>query len=132
MRNAFSFVEVLVSVMVLAFLGTALIKFNSFNKRSMERNILSQELILLSSPILSQKKLDNEKEIDLLSITAFKNLTNEDRDFLQSIKLSIDKEIEDKIFLADDGKEKLYLEYGDLKVKYKDYTQNFLWMGKSK
>jgi hypothetical protein len=118
--------------MVLAFLGTALIKFNSFNKRSMERNILSQELILLSSPILSQKKLDNEKEIDLLSITAFKNLTNEDRDFLQSIKLSIDKEIEDKIFLADDGKEKLYLEYGDLKVKYKDYTQNFLWMGKSK
>lgn len=118
--------------MVLAFLGTALIKFNSFNKRSMERNIFSQEIILLSSPILSQKKLDNEKEVDLLSITAFKNLTNEDREFLKSITLSINKEIEDKIFLADDGNEKLYLEYGDLKVKYNNFTQNFLWMEKSK
>jgi len=132
MRNAFSFVEVLISIMVLAYLGTALIKFNSFNKRAMESTIHSQAIILLSSPVLSQKKLDNKKEVDLLSITAFKNLTDEDRKFLKSIKLSINKETEDKIFLADDGKEKLYLEYGDLKVKYKDYTQNYLWMGKSK
>ncbi|WP_373035043.1 hypothetical protein [Sulfurimonas sp.] len=132
MRNAFSFIEVLISVMVLAFLGTALIKFNSFNKRAMERNIHSQEIILLSSAILSRENLDNEKEMDLLSLTEFKNLTNEDREFLKSITLSINKEIEDKIFLADDGNEKLYLEYGDLKVKYKDYTQNFLWMGKAK
>ena len=132
MRSAFSFIEVLVSVMVLAFLGTALIKFNSFNKRAMERNILSQKTILLSSAILSQKKLDNKKEVDLLSITTFKNLSNKDREFLKSITLSIDKEIEDKMFLASDGKKDLYLEYGNLKVKYKNYTQNFLWMGKSK
>jgi len=131
-RSAFSFIEVLVSVMVLAFLGTALIKFNSFNKRAMERNILSQKTILLSSAILSQKKLDNKKEVDLLSITTFKNLSNKDREFLKSITLSIDKEIEDKMFLASDGKKDLYLEYGNLKVKYKNYTQNFLWMGKSK
>ena len=132
MRSGFSFIEVLISIMVLAFLGTALIKFNSFNKRAMEHNIHSQEIILLSSSILSQKKLDNKKEVDLLSMTTFKNLTDKDRKFLKSIKLSIDKKLEDKIFLANDGKEKLYLEYGDLKVKYKDYTQNFLWMGKSK
>jgi len=110
-RSAFSFIEVLVSVMVLAFLGTALIKFNSFNKRAMERNILSQKTILLSSAILSQKKLDNKKEVDLLSITTFKNLSNKDREFLKSITLSIDKEIEDKMFLASDGKKDLYLEY---------------------
>ena len=132
MRKAFSFVEVLISVAILAFLGTALIKFNSFNKRTMERNILSQENILLSSSLIFEKEVENNKEIELFDLTSFTNLTDEDRNFLESIVLIADREIEDKIFLEDDGEENLYLEYGDLHVKYKENTQTFLWMQKSK
>ncbi len=43
MRNAFSFVEVLVSIAILSFMGLALIKFNAFNRSAMERNIVKQE-----------------------------------------------------------------------------------------
>jgi len=132
MKKAFSFIEVLISIMVLAFLGTALIKFNSFNKRAMEHTIHTQEILLLSSAIVSQKKLDNNKKVTLFSITKFTNLTDEDRKFLKSIKLSIDKQTEEKLFLGDDGDKKLYLEYGDLKVSYKNYRQNYLWMEKAK
>lgn len=132
MRGGFSFLEVLVSIAILSFLGTALIKFNSFNKRAMERNILSQRNILLSSPLIFKRVIKKKKKVTLFTLTHFTNLTDADRKFLKSIVLVADKEVEDKIFLDDTGSEKLYLEYGNLYVKYKENTQTYLWMQKSK
>ena len=128
MRKGFSFVEVLISIAILSFLGLALIKFNSFNKRAMEYNILKQEAVLLSSVMLYESKIDNDKEVELLSLIKFKNLNDEDKKFLRSIILSRNEQEVDKLFLANDGEENLYIIYNDLDIKYKDYTQRYLYI----
>ena len=128
MKKAFSFVEVLISVVILAFLGTAMLKFNSFNKRAMEKNILMQDHLMLSSSLIYKKDVDNNKKITLLELTSFVNLHDDDRKFLKSIELSATRDISDKLFLYNDGKNDSYMEYGDLKIKYKNQTINYLWM----
>ena len=132
MRGGFSYVEVLISVAILAFLGVALLKFNSFNARAMEKNILTQENTLLSSGLLFEKKSKEKKDIRLFDVMKFAKLKDEDRKFLQSIVMNVSSTTEDKIFLGNDGKKELYLEYGTTKVKYKDFTQNYLWLQKAK
>ncbi len=128
MKKAFSFVEVLISVVILAFLGTAMLKFNSFNKRAMEKNILMQDHLMLSSSFIYKKDIDNNKKINLLELTSFVNLHDDDRKFLKSIELTAQRDITDKLFLYNDGKDDSYMEYGDLKIKYKKQTINYLWM----
>ncbi|MDF1875397.1 prepilin-type N-terminal cleavage/methylation domain-containing protein [Sulfurimonas sp. SAG-AH-194-I05] len=156
MRKGFSFIEVLVSVAILSFMGVALIKFNSFNKRAMERNIIKQESILLTGAILYDTKLriNDEKDIELLELVKFQNLDDKDRDFLRSIELHISKNLEDRLILGGSAGEdftqnedlssesqlviddevsatdELNIEYGSLKVTYKEYTQNYLWAQK--
>ncbi len=128
MRKGFSFVEVLVSIVILAFLGTALIKFNSFNKRAMERAITMQENTLLSSSILFQETIDDGKEIELFDLTDFNNLDDDYIKFLKSIRLKATLEIEDKIFIGNDGEENQFMEYGDIIVQRGDFKQNYLWI----
>ena len=130
MRKAFSFIEVLVSIAILSFMGVALIKFNSFNKRSMEKSIITQESVLISSSMLFERKIDNNKEVELFDLVKFKSLDDEDRKFLKSIKLKQDREIEDKLFLGSTEKENLYVEYGGLNIEYKGHKQNYLWLQK--
>ena len=132
MRGGFSFVEVLISVMILALLGTALIKFNSFNKRAMEKNILSQENILLSSAIMFEDEIDNDKEIELFELVEFEQLHDDDMKFLKSIMLKANKEIEDKIFLPGLDDDRAALEYGEFGITYKDNTQKYLWIQREK
>lgn len=134
MRNGFSFVEVLVSIMILALLGTALIKFNSFNKRVMEKNISSQENLLLSSAFMFLQEIENDKEIELYELVKFDKLDDEDMKFLKSIKLKATKEIEDEIFLPsmDEGGDGESLEFGEFSITYKDNTQKYLWVEKEK
>ena len=132
MRNGFSFVEVLVSVAILSFMGLTLIKFNSFNKRAMERNIIKQENILLSSAMLFEKETQNNKKIKLFDITSFTKLHDDDRKFLKSIELDAIKTLDDKLILGSTDEEELNIEYGSLKIRYKDYTQNYLWAQKEK
>lgn len=132
MRGGFSFVEVLVSVMILALLGSALIKFNSFNKRAMENNILSQENLLLSSAFMFEDEIDNDKEIELFELVKFESLDDEDMKFLKSVKLKANREIEDKIFLPGIDEDQGDLEYGEFSITYKDNTQKYLWIQKEK
>lgn len=132
MRSAFSYVEVLISVAILAFLGTALIKFNAFNKRAMEKNIRSQEILLLSSGFLFEKKTEGKKDMILFDLVKFTKLEDDDKKFLESVTMKVSSKPEDTIFLGSDGKEDLYLEYGNLKIEYKDFTQNYLWLQKAK
>ncbi len=132
MREAFSFIEVIISVVILAFLGTAMLNFNSFNKRAMEKNIMMQDSILLTSSLIFVDKIDNDKEVSLLELTSFKKLNDEDKKFLNSIEMSLEKEVIDKQFLYNDGNNSIYMDYGDLSIKYNDYTINYLWMQRAK
>jgi len=130
MRNAFSFVEVLASLAILSFMGMALIKFNAFNKRAMERNLLKQESILLTNGILYEKEIDNDKVIELFDLYKFNKLHDDDREFLQSIELKASKEIDDRLYLANTSEEELSIEYGTLSISFKEITLNYLWAQK--
>jgi len=131
-RGAFSYIEVLIAVAILAFLGVALLKFNSFNARAMERNIHSQENLLLSSGLLFEKKSIEKKDIRLFDVVKFSKLKDNDRKFLQSIMIHVSSKPDDKIFLGNDGKKNLYLEYGNMRVQYKTFVENYLWLQKAK
>ncbi|MEA1956665.1 MAG: type II secretion system protein [Campylobacterota bacterium] len=136
MRNGFSFIEVLVSIVILATLGSALLKFNSFNKRAMEKNILSQENIFLSSSVLYikdiDKKITTDKEEELYDLISFEKLSDKDRKFLKSITVSISVDTEDKVFLLNDGKENKYIEYGNIRIKQNENKLSYLWLKDSK
>ncbi|WP_455756681.1 type II secretion system protein [Sulfurimonas sp.] len=130
MRNGFSFVEVLVSVAILSFMGLGLLKFNAFNKRAMERNILKQENILITNSMLFEKEIEDGRTIELKDIMSFTNLNDDDRIFLESIELRANKTLEDKLVLGYTGEEELSIEYGYIALTYKDFTQNYIWAQK--
>lgn len=156
MRNGFSFVEVLASIAILSFMGLALLKFNAFNKRAMERNIIKQENTLLTSAVLYEKdiNINDNKDIELLELVTFNKLHDKDRDFLRSVELNIVKNLEESLMLGgiapmdlstdsdlnmqEQGiveeelsqTDELNIEYGTLEVTYKEYTQHYLWAQK--
>jgi len=136
MRKAFSFVEVLISVVVLAMLGMTILRFNSFNKRAMERNLIFNKNILLSSPLIYLPKIDTYKDQDklysLADYTHFAKLNDNDRKFLESIKFKIVSKKEDKVYLYSDTGGDHFIDYGNLYLNYDGAKSNFLWIKRSK
>ncbi|MBL0707963.1 MAG: hypothetical protein JJW00_02850 [Sulfurimonas sp.] len=132
MRNAFSFVEVIVSIAILSYMGLALLKFNAFNRHAMERNIIKQKNILLTSSILFEKDMDKHDKGTLFELTTFVKLHDDDTAFLKSIKLESVKTLDDKLILGNTGKEEFSMEYGMISVVYEDSKQNYLWVQKGK
>ncbi len=121
MKSAFSFIEVIISVVILSYLGVAILNFNSFNKNAMFKNIKKQNTLLLTSPILTLKdKIDNAKVYKLNNLVTFKNLSDEDRNFLKSIEIKAKKRLKDKLFLYNDGKKDFFVEYGSFSISYKE------------
>ncbi len=121
MKGAFSFIEVIISVMILSYLGVAVLNFNSFNKSAMFHNIEKQNSLLISSAMLhNNTKIENGKTYSLNDIVTFKKLSDEDRKFLKDIKLQVDKKVDEKLFLYNDGKKDFFIEYGDINIKYKE------------
>jgi len=120
-KSAFSFIEVIISVVILSYLGVAILNFNSFNKNAMFKNIKKQNTLLLTSPILTLKdKIDNAKVYKLNNLVTFKNLSDEDRNFLKSIEIKAKKRLKDKLFLYNDGKKDFFVEYGSFSISYKE------------
>lgn len=128
MKSAFSFIEVIISVVILSYLGVALLNFNSFNKSAMEQNIGKQNTLFVSTPLLyTSKEIKNDKKNSIYDFVSFKNLTDEDSLFLKSIEVKREKSLEDKLFLYTDGKKDHYLHYANTKVTYKNYKNiNFI------
>ena len=121
MKSAFSFIEVIISVVILSYLGVAILNFNSFNKKAMFKNIKKQNTLLLTSPILTLKdKIDNAKVYKLNNLVTFKNLSDEDRNFLKGIEIKAKKRLKDKLFLYNDGKKDFFVEYGSFSISYKE------------
>ncbi|RLA84580.1 MAG: hypothetical protein DRG78_01090 [Epsilonproteobacteria bacterium] len=120
MKKAFSFVEVIISVVILSYLGMAILKFNSFNKKAMYNYIGKQNTLLVSSPFLHiGKNIDNDKSYRLYDLVTFEKLSDEDRSFLKDIELKGNRVSREKIYLYNDGKKDYFLEYGDVTIKYK-------------
>jgi len=119
-KKAFSFVEVIISVVILSYLGMAILKFNSFNKKAMYNYIGKQNTLLVSSPFLHiGKNIDNDKSYRLYDLVTFEKLSDEDRSFLKDIELKGNRVSREKIYLYNDGKKDYFLEYGDVTIKYK-------------
>lgn len=118
MKPAFSFIEVIISVAILSYLGTAILNFNSFNKKAMFNNIKKQNTLLVSSPLL-YKDIENNKNYTLFDLVSFKNLSDSDNRFLKSIKLNAKVKSMEKLFLYNDGKKDYFMEYSDVKINYK-------------
>jgi prepilin-type N-terminal cleavage/methylation domain-containing protein len=119
-KKGFSFIEVIISVVILSYLGMAILNFNSFNKKAMYNNIEKQNTLLIASPFLYIKNaIDSDKSYKLYDFVSFKNLSDEDSRFLKSIELKGKKTFKEKIFLYNDGKKDYFINYGDISIKYK-------------
>ncbi len=122
MKSAFSFVEVIISVVILSFVGMALLNFNSFNKTAMFNNINMQDTLLISTPFMFQEgSIDKTKDYKLSDMISFKDLSDDDNKFLKSITFKAKKNIDEKLFLYNDGKKDYFIEYGTMYTYYKDY-----------
>ena len=122
LKSAFSFVEVIISVVILSFVGMALLNFNSFNKTAMFNNINLQDTLLISTPFMFHEgDVDRSKNYKLSDMVSFKNLSDDDNRFLKSITLKAKKQIDEKLFLYNDGKKDYFIEYGTMYTYYKDY-----------
>ena len=122
MKKAFSFIEVIISAVILSFMGVAILNFNSFNKRAMEDNLNKQNTLLLSSAFLYiDKEIDNDKIYKLFDLVTFNNLNDDDNKFLKSIELKGKQNLNEKIFLYTDGKDDFYIDYGSTQIQYKNY-----------
>jgi len=117
-KKGFSFIEVLISVVILSFMGVAILNFNSFNKEAMRQYLKKQQLLLLSSPMLYNEKYDNDKNYKLFDLVKFINLSDEDSKFLKSIELKGEKNFVEKVFLYNDGKKDYYIERHTLSIEY--------------
>jgi prepilin-type N-terminal cleavage/methylation domain-containing protein len=135
MRNGFSFVEVLISVVILSMVGMALLKFNAFNKHIMQKSIRSFENNLINSPLLYIKNLDNysvSEDFNLYDITAFSNLNDADRKFLKNTHFTLTVTEGEKIFLFNDQKQSRYLQAYNLYIQYKESKTNYLLIKEGK
>jgi Tfp pilus assembly protein PilE len=121
MKKGFSFVEVIISVMILSFMGVAILNFNSFNKKAMTTHIDKQKTILISSPMLYLKDtIESTKTYKLSELITFNNLSDEDRSFLKNIEFKATQEDIEKVFLYTDGDKEYYIEYGYKNIKYNE------------
>lgn len=118
MKKGFSFIEVLISVVILSFMGVAILNFNSFNKEAMRQYLKKQQLLLLSSPMLYNGKHKNDKTYKLFDLVKFINLSDDDSKFLKSIELKGEKNFEEKVFLYNDGVKDYNIERHTLSIEY--------------
>jgi len=128
MRNAFGFVEVLVSVVILATLGMALLKFNAFNKYTIQKNMLFLESSMLETPLLYQENLLNfttPTKQTLLDITAFENIDDATRKFLQEQTFDIMTQEQERIYLMDDTSQARYLLSYSIQTLYKELKKEY-------
>ena len=65
-RGGFTLIEVLISVLILFFSGSALLKFNSFIKNQFEEDVKKHRLALVGSVFSGEKRFDKLKEYQLL------------------------------------------------------------------
>jgi len=121
MKPAFSFIEVIVSVIILSYLGTAILNFNSFNKNAMRVNIQKQNTLLVANSMLHiGEDFEDNKEYKLDDLLTFKNLSDEDKSYLKSVVIKGQKDLKEKLFLYNDGKKDYYLEFANIRINYKN------------
>ncbi len=121
MKKSFSLVEVLISAVILSFLGVAILNFNSFNKRGIEQQIIKQKALLYISPILFyDKEIETNKKYALFDLVEFESLSDEDRRFLQDIVITGVQTYEDKLYLYSDEKGDHFMEYGYKRIDMDD------------
>lgn len=97
MRRGFSFIEVIVSVVLVSIGILALLKFDAFGKRELEKTLsLHHDLLLVNGAHF----LDSpSRELRLSDIYKFKRLRDDEKRLLESINVTIETLEEDHIDL---------------------------------
>lgn len=135
MRKGFGFVEVLVSIVILSMVGMALLKFNAFNKHIMQKNMQLFENSMIGSPLLYLNNLEKysaKGQVNLLDITNFQNLDDDDRRFLKTQNFTLFVQEGEKAFLFNDTAEDRYMQAYSVSIKYKDSSANYLLLKEGK
>ena len=135
MRKGFGFVEVLVSIVILSMVGMALLKFNAFNKHIMQKNMQLFENSMICSPLLYLNNLEKysaKGQVNLLDITNFQNLDDDDRRFLKTQNFTLFVQEGEKAFLFNDTAEDRYMQAYSVSIKYKDSSANYLLLKEGK
>jgi len=135
MRKGFGFVEVLVSIVILSMVGMALLKFNAFNKHIMQKNMQLFENSMICSPLLYLNNLEKysaKGQVNLLDITNFQNLDDDDRRFLKTQNFTLFVQEGEKAFLFNDTTEDRYMQAYSVSIKYKDSSANYLLLKEGK
>jgi len=118
MRSGFSFIEVIVSVILVSIGILALLKFDAFGKRELEKTLdFHQDILLVSGAHF----LDSpNKELKLSDIYKFERLRDDERKILDSHTISIETMDEEHI--------DLYSGYGE---DFRAYIVTRKYMSKS-
>ena len=103
-KKAFTFIEVLVSV-ILLFIGLlALLKFDGFIKKDIEKSIKKHKVLMLSSAF---NYSEDTRDSSLDKIFSFSNLRDDERELLKNTKVEI-KRLKNEDFLIYDTGDKEY------------------------
>lgn len=102
-RGGFTFIEILISVLIITIASTAIFKFNMFIKNKTEKELLLKETMALSSPFFTTVKLDKTREYSVFDFVVFGNLSDEERKVLKDTKIKISYEEKPTIELYNEG-----------------------------
>lgn len=117
-KKAFSFVEVLVAVVLLFIALMALLKFDAFVKSDIEKSIERQKVLMISSGI---NHSDEEGKIKLEQMFKFVKLREDEKRFLKDIEIEAKVLDEDNHLIYSDSNN-LY-EIDSQKIRY-EYDKN--------
>ncbi len=126
-RNAFTLLEVLLSVMILFSMGLALLKFDSWIKDEVERYRGKATLLYQTTPLLYANLRRIAKQgVTLYDTTHFQKLRDDEIFWLKGHHARITLGKEEKKTLFQSGELDLTYKLFPLKVKQKEHTVNFL------
>lgn len=112
-KKAFSFIEVLVSIVLLSIGLLALLKFDGFLKFDIEKSMDRHKVMMLSSGF-NLEYLEGEKSLE--SVFKFGTLRDDEKKFLKDTKIEIEKVDEDDFLIYSDSEN--HYEMNIFTVKY--------------
>jgi len=126
-RNAFTLLEVLLSVMILFSMGLALLKFDSWIKHEVERYRGKATLLYQTTPLLYGNLRQITKQgMTLYDTTYFQKLRDDEIFWLKGHHARITLGKEEKKTLFQSGDLDLTYKLFPLKINQEEHTVNFL------
>jgi hypothetical protein len=128
-KSGFTFIEVLVSILLIFVFGSAVINLDAFIKDDIQKNTTKHALILSSSALLHSRKLDNKTNYRLYDFITFDQLDDDNMNFLKEFELSVDNIEHDPVKLYEEGDFTFTIEYYEQVIKKGDTGYKVVKLG---